>query len=281
MTYARDLARIYHGNGYKPIPADAKAKVPRVSGFYDHYDFDTFWQNWLDCDVALVLDGLVCCDFDRHGDSPNGGDYFDMLYGDHPEIFQNCIIEQTKSRGIHVYYRWTLDLPDKEWRLPITIDSKNVAIEIKTGRRLAFCYPSENYKLLQGSFEETKLSRLAPLSTVFRYYKPAPKPRLVFNPIVRKDMTPEQMERAVDIIVDIYRPNAAVEQCMHPGALGMACYMAGLGYGAHDITRAVKSYGRHGHREFRNEKEISELVQYGLDHPDRKAIPPWKHLKKV
>lgn len=289
-SWARDHAAAYFKNGYKPIPADAKAKIPHVSGFYDHYDFDAMWKNWLDCDIALVLDGLVCVDFDRHGASPNGGDYYDMLTLDRPEIFKNSVVETTKSAGVHAYYRWTTDLPGQEWKLPVTIGDTNIVVEVKTGRRLAFCYPSKNYTLLHNNFEETKLSQLMPLPTIFRYYKPAPsvnvnvnvKPKTPFGPATRreKDMTPEQREKAVEIIINIYRRNAGRDGTMHSGAYAMSCYMAGLGYGANDIRRALKSYESHGHRSFRR-GELEELCDYGMKNPDRRAIPPWKHLTKL
>jgi hypothetical protein len=286
--YARDLAKIYYSNGYKPIPADADKKIPRVSGFYDEYDFDKFWHNWLDCDIALVLDGLVCVDFDKHGSSPNGRDYFDKLMKGYPAMFDKSIIEETQSGGIHAYFRHTIELPDKEWHTPIKIDGKIVEIEVKTGRRLAFCYPSKKnnkiaYKLINNSFESFKLKDIKPLPTVFRHYKPAQKiMSTMFNDRNKNSsMTPGQMDKAIDIIVDnIYGHNARHEGDMNKGAYGMTCYMAGLGYSSTDIRRALQRYESNGHRTFRK-KEIEDLITYGMRNADKKAIPPWKHLKKV
>jgi hypothetical protein len=278
--YARDLAAKYYENGYYPIPADVKEKMPRVSGFYDKYTFEGMWNNWLDCDIALVLNKLVCVDFDRHGGSPNGGDYYDMLMNKCPDIFKNSIIERSKSGGIHAYFKWTLDLYNQEWKLPVIMEGKQIIIEIKTGRRLAFCYPSKNYKLIQNSFEDMKLKNLGPLPTVFRYYKPAPQ-RQTINNKIKSEMTQDQREKAIDIIVDIYSRNAGIDGKMHSGAVGMGRYMAGLGYSANDITRAIRSYERCGHRAFRNDKEIDDIVNYSVSHAAGDAIPPWKHLKKV
>jgi hypothetical protein len=95
-------------------------------------------------------------------------------------------------------------------------------------------------------------------------------------------MTPEQRESAIEIIVDeIYGHNARTEGDMNPSACGMSSYMAGLGYGENDIRRALKRYERGGHRQFRNDREIKDIIDFGFRHADHKAIPPWKYLNKV
>lgn len=283
----RDFARRYAANGYRPIPADAETKMPLRPWKHhcESYSFDEAWRNCADSPgIALILRGLVCTDFDKHGSEPNGMTYFRYLEAEYPSVFKGTIIEATQNDGRHVYYRWTIDLPLKQWLCPVKIGDTTINLEVKTGPHLAFCYPSIKggklaYNLLQGSFETVPLRQLSPLPTLYRYYKPAPvKPAR--TPVVRQDMTLEQRDAAVDIIVDIYRHNAGHDGRMHNGGLGMARYMAGLGYGAHEINRALKAYEAHGHRQFKR-GELEGLVDDGLAHPDRDAKAPWKWLKEA
>ena len=281
MASTREIVAEYYKNGYQPIPADVKAKVPRVSGFYDHYNFNRFWENWLETDVALILHQLICVDFDQHGDHPNGVDYYNQLQREHPIMFEDAIIERSKSGGIHVYYRWTPNLSDKEWKLPAQMSETVVPIEIKTGRRLAFCYPSTGYKMIQGDFMNIPSNKLPSLPTLFIHYLPPPKTTFFNQRTERSAMTPDEKEKALSIIVDeIFGHNASIEGKMNTGACGMSAYMAGLGYNDRDIEKALHSYERLGHRAFRR-GEIQDIIKWSIRNADRDAIPPYKHLKNL
>lgn len=287
MTATREIAGAYANNGYMPIPADCTAKMPKEawSDHYEHYDFTAAWKNYYDCDVALILKNLVCVDFDKHGEGKTGRDYYDMIQKEYPQIFKGCIIEQTQNDGIHAYFKRTVDMPDKEWKFPANVDGETVYIEVKTGKKLAYCYPSKKkgaiaYVLLQGSFEDIPVNKLPALPSIFRYFAPAkPKPIWLTNKM-KTDMTPEQRTAAISVIVDIYQHNARHDGTMHNGGLGLAGYMAGLGYSDSDISRALRSYEGYGHRAFRPH-ELDDIISYGMSHPDRDAKPPFKRLKNA
>jgi Bifunctional DNA primase/polymerase, N-terminal len=283
----RDLARRYAANGYRPIPADVEAKVPLIKWkhLYELYNFEAAWRNCADSTgIALILRGLVCVDFDAHGPEPNGLTFYHTIEQEYPGILRGAIIEESQSGGRHVYHRWTIDLPTEQWLTPVRMGDTTINLEVKTGRRLAYCYPSKKagrlaYNLLQGRFDTDPLRQLSPLPTLYRYYKPAPaKPAC--PRIFRREMTLEQRNAATEIIIDIYRHNANKDGTMHNGGLGMAMYMAGLGYDAREITHALKAYEAYGHRRFRR-GELEELVEDGLANPDRDAIAPWKRLGKA
>jgi hypothetical protein len=274
----RAIARSYASAGYLPIPANATKKTPLHKwGFlFDQYDFNDAWRDCADADIALILKNIVCVDFDNHGEEPNGRTYYDILQRDYPQVFRGTVIEETQSRGIHVYYRRTVDTPGEAWLLPVSFGDKTINIEVKTGHRLAYCYPSMkngelSYKLLQGSFEDP-VSQLPPLSTLFRYY-PAPKPNPQPTYRVKTDIADSDRDKAAAAIVDMYRGNAGVDSKMHRGAVGMARYMAGLNFDRHDIERALKAYGCHGHRRW-HKGEIDGIILDAMKNPDRDPLPP-------
>jgi hypothetical protein len=142
--------------------------------------------------------------------------------------------------------------------------------------RLAFCYPSlknggPGYEIIQGGFDKIRPEQLPPLPSIFRYYPPKPPVR-TFAARPRK-LKPEDMGKALEAAVDMYRGNAGVEGKMHNGAVGLARYLAGLGYGHGDVESALRDYERSGHRRYKP-GEQDGLVDDAFKNPDREPIPP-------
>lgn len=281
MIPSREIARGYHETGYLPIPADCTSKMPKISWgiYYDKYDFDQAWANHYDgCDIAVILKNVVCVDFDRHGDGITSMDYYNWLCVNHPDFFKRAVIEKTQSDGRHVYYRRRMDTPDKKWEVPVKFDDHQVFVEVKTGKNLAYCTGSFKngkpaYEFIQGSFNEIHVRELPFLPSIYLYE--VPKKVITTYKNLGHVPTDKELMDAIPAIVDRYSSNAGITGKMHKAALGMAGYMAGLGYSYIDIERALESYERNGHRNF-VPGEIDGIIKFGFDNKDSNARLPYK-----
>lgn len=68
-----------------------------------------------------------------------------------PEILEKICIETTKSEGYHVYIKYE----KLDHKIPVARNPKGAeVISVYTGGLLSFCYPSPNYNIIHGSFED-------------------------------------------------------------------------------------------------------------------------------
>lgn len=110
------------------------------------------WSGNIALICGVVSGGLICLDFDIK----NGDRYEDWLYlvnQQAPEVLSLICTESTPSGGYHVAFR--SDISIKNEKLAKNI-SGIATIETRGEGGYFVCAPSENYKILSGSFLELK-----------------------------------------------------------------------------------------------------------------------------
>lgn len=278
-------ALYYYQNGYLPIPANATEKIPLVRWSElnrESYRFHDVWNGQPgDVDTAIILDSVVCVDFDCHGPAPNGRTVYDLLVHDHPAMMGisgcygpglHCVTETTQSGGVHVYYKAPQGL-DREFIAEIF----TVPVEIKTGRRLAYCAPSRKngmpaYEIKGLGFDTIKAADLSPLPQYFLDHRRKQREAI-------EQCVPTATRRFDgDFSLDVFKDRASLESWVveriarryvgardgdrHNAGVRMVSWLRHLGADQLLVDLAVDYYGRRMGRK-PNPGELEGLRRWG------------------
>jgi hypothetical protein len=119
------------------------------------------WTGDIACICGSVSGGLHCLDFDlKNGEKYT--EWMEILLKSMPELPSKLVIEKTPSGGHHVVYRSGITI--KNVKLACCKEGP-ATIETRGEGGYFVCTPSENYKLIYGSFD--KIQKLTDEETAF------------------------------------------------------------------------------------------------------------------
>lgn len=158
MKNGKEIARSYMEVGLNPLPIAKGEKRPLIN---DHNtikvtedELDEYPWDAIGVSTGFVSGALEAIDFDlKNADDPEK--VMKIFKSKVPlELLNKLVVQQTQSGGYHMIYRCTEISSSK--KLAKSADGKAI-IETRGEGGLIKCYPSEGYKLLQGSFENIPL----------------------------------------------------------------------------------------------------------------------------
>ncbi len=148
------MALEYLSYGLNPVPI-SDGKIPARRKFSSEVmteeEIKTFNFTMMGVATGITSAGLEAIDFDlKNSDEP--AEVMKRFREKVPnELLKSLVAQQTKSGGYHLIYRCEVTEPSR--KLAVNPEGEPV---IETRGRDAFikCYPSEGYKLIQGSFKD-------------------------------------------------------------------------------------------------------------------------------
>ena len=158
MKNGKEIARSYMAVGLNPLPIAKDEKRPLISNHntvkvteaeIEEYDWDAIGVS-----TGFVSGALEAIDFDlKNADDPEK--VMKIFKSKVPlELLNKLVVQQTQSGGYHMIYRCSEISSSK--KLAKSADGKAI-IETRGEGGLIKCYPSEGYKLLQGSLESVPI----------------------------------------------------------------------------------------------------------------------------
>ena len=158
MKNGKEIARSYMAVGLNPLPIAKDEKRPLISDHntvkvteaeIEEYDWDAIGVS-----TGFVSGALEAIDFDlKNADDPEK--VMKIFKSKVPlELLNKLVVQQTQSGGYHMIYRCSEISSSK--KLAKSADGKAI-IETRGEGGLIKCYPSEGYKLLQGSLESVPI----------------------------------------------------------------------------------------------------------------------------
>lgn len=158
MKNGEEIARSYMAVGLNPLPIAKGEKRPLISDHntvkvtddeIEEYDWDAIGVS-----TGFVSGALEAIDFDlKNADNPEK--VMKIFKSKVPlELLNKLVVQQTQSGGYHMIYRCSEISSSK--KLAKSADGKAI-IETRGEGGLIKCYPSEGYKLLQGSLENVPI----------------------------------------------------------------------------------------------------------------------------
>lgn len=154
MKNGRKIARSYMEVGLNPLPIAKGEKRPLIN---DHNtikvteaEIEEYPWEAIGVSTGFISGALEAIDFDlKNSDDPEK--VMKIFKSKVPlELLNKLVVQQTQSGGYHMIYRCSEISSSK--KLAKSADGKAI-IETRGEGGLIKCYPSEGYKLLQGSFE--------------------------------------------------------------------------------------------------------------------------------
>jgi hypothetical protein len=147
----KEIGSSYLDMGLNPIPL--KEKIPLIKGWEKprtREEVDTFDYTSIGICTGVVSGGLEAIDFDlKYHDEPAA---FLQKWKDKVgvELLKKLTVQSTINKGYHFIYRCPHIEPNK-----IIAKNKKGEVLIETRGEGGFikCYPSEGYKMIQGSFD--------------------------------------------------------------------------------------------------------------------------------
>lgn len=154
MKNGKEIARSYMVVGLNPLPIAKGEKRPLIS---DHNtvkvtedEIEEFDWDAIGVSTGFVSGALEAIDFDlKNADDPEK--VMKIFKSKVPlDLLNKLVVQQTQSGGYHMIYRCSEISSSKKLAKSATGEA---IIETRGEGGLIKCYPSEGYKLLQGSFE--------------------------------------------------------------------------------------------------------------------------------
>lgn len=249
-----------------------------------NYNFNALFAGQpTDCNAGIITGNTVAVvDFDNHGPEPNGLTAYRRIEAAAPAVFHDAIIEMTPSGGVHAYFAGLSN--ERPYTVTMTVDDVPVAVEILTGRKPSYCWPTVTDKgkyqvITKRNFLNTRPEDLPGLPGIFHKVKEPEKPRAQRQTIPKVWAIPDGLhsvdaDAVVDGLVESYLRGAVVGE-RHKHAQSLARALAG-----HDVLS--ESDVRHGVEAFfnrcgrsQNKGEVDGIVKYAMKHPDSEPPTPW------
>ncbi|WP_424359749.1 bifunctional DNA primase/polymerase [Methanocella sp. MCL-LM] len=279
-------------NGWPMIPLlpGQKQTYAAWGSHVDAYNFNALFAGQpVDCNAGIITGNTVAVvDFDNHGPEPNGLTAYRRIEAAAPAVFHDAIVEMTPSGGVHAYYTGLRGM--SPYTVSMTVDGVPVAVEVLTGRKPSYCWPTVTDKggyqvVTKRNFLNTRPEDLPGLPGIFHKQKEPEQPR------VQKQAAPKtwaladglhnvDADAVVDGLVESYLRGAVVGE-RHKHAQALARALAGhdiLGEG--DVRRGVEAFFNRCGRS-PNKGEVDGIVKYAVKHPDNEPPTPWTRVHEA
>ncbi len=273
-------------NGWPMMPLlpGQKQTYAAWGSHVEAYNFNALFASQpIDCNAGIITGNMVSVvDFDNHGPEPNGLTAYRRIEAAAPAVFHDAIIEMTPSGGVHAYFTGLKGA--SPYTVSMTVDGVPVAVEILTGRKPSYCWPTVTDKgeyqvITRRNFLNTRPEDLPGLSGIFHKLKEPEKPRPQKQTQIRPQtitdgLNDSDADAVTDALVESYLKGAVTGE-RHKHAQALARALAGhdiLSEG--DVRRGVEDYFRRCSRS-ENKGEIDGIVKYAMKHPDSDPPTPW------
>ncbi len=276
LNSALDCSR----RGWPVFPCDVDKSPLTPNGFYDatmcERAIRVWWHTWPDALVGIACGpaGLVVLDLDDPAT--------EAIIKEKWSGWTETRRVRTPTGCLHFYYVRPdgIEIKGSTKKLP---DVPGADIKTTGGYVIAgghAVYEKEG-RQVEGDYTVEDGRDPAPLPPELQaMIIKAQQPRQALAPARRwagRDDELTDVDRAV-VLDELARSYAAKEGERHPHAQSLARTLAGHGFSEREIIGAVETVFSSGSRP--NPGEVSGIVSYALDHPDRgiKLSTPWKAI---
>lgn len=155
MSDLREVAKLYMELGLNPLPISKDKKAPLIENHNTEpmtlEEIEDYPFEGIGVSTGLMSGGLEAIDFDLKNASDPKAVMANFKSKIKKSLRRKLVVQSTPSGGYHFVYRCE-DVSSSK-KLAKNPEGKAI-IETRGEGGLIKCYPSEGYKLLQGSFEE-------------------------------------------------------------------------------------------------------------------------------
>lgn len=165
-----DVAKEYEGMGLFPVPADVQMKSCKITAPWqsDPRSVDEWAgmftrQNGIGIKLGAASCGLQVVDVDQKHDSTLtlSARFLEAIKYMLPDIYQDLYIEETRSGGLHVFFKRESEV-ERKFVPAKTMEFSEARgklveaalIEVLGEGEIVFTHPTPGYRVLQGSIEE-------------------------------------------------------------------------------------------------------------------------------
>lgn len=155
MKNGKQIAKEYLSFGLNPVPVSADGKEPlrekHNSSLMTEDEIDNFDFEGIGISTGIISGGLEAIDFDlKNAEDPK--EVMKMFKAKLPKtLLKKLVVQETMSGGFHMIYR----CEDISSSKKLAKNSKGEAIiETRGEGGYIKCYPSDGYKIIQGSFDK-------------------------------------------------------------------------------------------------------------------------------
>jgi hypothetical protein len=250
-------------------------------------------------------DKISVVDGDRHDEKGIPSVYvLELLMETEPGLFDSHIIEQTPSKGLHIYNH---GIPKKAWGegnsvwniflygAGSQVQTYRISLEVLRGKKLCYCWPTQtdkgDYTLLsRENFLNTRPEELPLLDPRFpdRFYKASrdyieDRVRTAVPVIVKSKVEAGDFS----VIIDHFMRKTYCDD-RHPSSFVFAMNVRALSEWGYDVGRGelirlvqeyIESRGRKLSDPGEAERQVDSVFKAPIGHLDEKNLP-WKDIWK-